>query len=115
MKDWQKIYYDEHGKLLEFFNRSPIQKRRYRFKCNPPSKPEHFEELECLIVHFDLNKSLLRRYESVISEESKIACLAHYAERFKYIKTQEIIYRHLLPFYLINPKTTIEKIDKSFL
>ena len=114
--NWNQKYIEEHKKHRGWGFQNVINARIIRFRINPPVKPEHLSELEYLIVNYDYKKSLLKRYEGIISEESKDEWLERKlrSDTFTSQKTYNL-YLVLIPFYLINPNTKNPKIDKSFL
>jgi hypothetical protein len=110
--NWNQKYIEKHKENTGWHFQHTVNYRIQRFKANPPIKKEHFLELEYLIINYDYTKSLLKRYEGIISEETKTKWLEKNLS-LKY--TNYNIYRILLPFYLINPETANPKIDKHFL
>ena len=114
--DWNQSYIERHRELRGWSFNYVVNSRIQRFKANLPVKPHHFSELEYLILNYDYSKSLLKRYEHILSEEFKTQWLEKRLQKnSKYLNTNYRIYGILLPFYLINPKTQNILIDKHFL
>ncbi len=114
--DWNQKYIEEHKKHQGWGFHHIINARIKRYKINPPTKSEHISELEYLIVNYDYKKTLLKRYENIISEESKDKWLENNLRNDNWTSWQTYnIYSVLIPFYLINPDTKNPKIDKRFL
>lgn len=117
--NWQEKYNEEKTKNGGWGFSSVIHTRRLRYRINSPTKPEHLSELEYLIQNYDYdNMLLLKKYESILSEETKDLCLENRLKKhFGYgprTKTDDI-FRKLIPFYLINPNFKNDKLDKGFL
>ncbi len=112
--DWNQIYNDKNSGPRQ---RRFIPNRIKRFRDNPPIKPEHFSELEYLIINYDYRIALLRRYEPLLSEEIKAQWLEKYLINppDSHNAASYNIYKILLPFFLINPNSENKKIDKYFL
>ncbi len=116
MKDWQNIYEEKHKQLKGWGFSYVINSRILRYKVNPPITNEHISELEFLIIKYDYHKTLLRRYEHVISDKAKNKWLDNFYEpKGRWNNSNHKFHSVLIPFYLINPKTDIERVDKHFL
>ena len=116
--NWQQKYLERSEGHRDSNFDFIINARRIRYKVNKPIKQEHFSELEYLLISYDVNAALLRRYEGDISEEVKSQWLERRLNRKSHFKNSfesEKIYKTLLPFYLINPQTKNPLIDKYFL
>jgi hypothetical protein len=116
MKNWKHIYEKKHQEAKGWGFRHVVDKRILRYKVNAPKTKEHLSELEYLITNYDYHKTLLRRYEHLISEESKNEWLDNYYEpKGIWNDINQKFHTALIPFYLINPRTENERIDKHFL
>jgi len=114
--DWNQIYIEKHKERKGWSFRYTINFRIRRFKSNPPTKPEHFSELEYLIMNYDYQKALFRRYGYLISDDAKNKWLEKKINDEVYPNVaSNNIYGIMLPFYLISPNTNNPKIDKYFL
>ncbi|MFK7774384.1 MAG: hypothetical protein AB8F94_19705 [Saprospiraceae bacterium] len=114
--DWNQKYIEEHNKQRGWGFHNTINFRIKRYRVDRPTKTEHISELEYLIVNYDYKKTLLKRYENIISEETKDKWLDKNLRFDNNFSNQTYnIYLVLIPFYLINPNTKNPKIDKHFL
>ena len=113
--NWQEKYNEEKTKNGGRASYDLINTRRLRYRINSPTKPEHLSELEYLIINYDYkNMLLLKKYESILSEETKDLYLENNLRCGYRTKTDDI-FRELIPFYLINPNFKNDKLDKGFL
>ena len=114
--DWNQKYIEKSKELRGWGLNFVVNNRIKSFKANPPIKPHHFSELEYLILNYDYAKSLLKKYEPILSEEFKTKWLeCHLKSNPKYSNRNYQVYGILLPFYLLNPETQNRWIDKHFL
>lgn len=114
--DWNQIYLEKHKKHKGWRFDELIRTRIRRFKSNRPKKPEHYSELEYLILNYDWDRTLIKKYIGEISKELQNKWLD---KRLKENTTATFknhnLYQVLLPFYLMNPNSNNDKIDKYFL
>lgn len=116
--DWHQKYLEKTERRRHKDFTGLINARRLRYKVNQPIKQEHFSELVYLLLNYDANATLLRKYEEHVSEEVKSQWLAtrlRMTSNMRYSLEHLKIYRTLLPFYLINPQTRNPQVDKHFL
>ena len=114
--DWATYYKAESQRLRLMGDIKLINKRIRHFKCTAPLNKVQLDELQYLILHYDYNQSLFRRYRHLLSVEFKIKWL-----EFRLIKASKwsspfpVLHGVLLPFFLINPEVHHGKIDKLLL
>jgi len=115
--DWNQKYIEKQKEKKHTVFRDVVNNRIRRFISNTPIKPEHFSELEYLIINYDYNKSLFNKYGDLISEEVKNEWIERKLKNEVSYPNKEgyDIYIIMLPFYLISPNTNNEKIDRYFL
>ena len=114
--DWHQIYLEKRKEIKGWSFDTLIKTRMKRFKSSRPEKPVHYLELEYLLLNYDWRKTLIKKYIGEISEELQNEWLdKRLAENATATSKNHNLYKVLLPFYLMNPATNNDKIDKYFL
>jgi len=114
--DWKQEYIKRSKGKKNWWYSDFYKNRIRRFKDNPPVTSKHISELEYLIINHDFYKTLLKRYESKISEDAKVKWLEkNLRKKPNFHYHNENIYFVKLPLYLINPRTQNLSFYKPFL
>ncbi|MEM9545589.1 MAG: hypothetical protein AAGA77_06425 [Bacteroidota bacterium] len=114
--NWNQIYIEQSKNRGLGFDEY-VRTRKKRYQSNSPIKPDHFSELEYLIIFHDKQNGLIKKYIALMTDEAKEKWLKKKLSINKnwVLEEQISLIRIKLPLLLLDPAFQNEKIDYYFL